>query len=52
MTLILILTGIAALAGYVAYLAHFINNDGRGSRAASGLPRSHRPDVFEVRSFR
>jgi len=45
--LLLILFGVPATAAYAFYLGHLIANDGLGARAASGLPRSHHPDVFE-----
>jgi hypothetical protein len=46
LTLILIASALIATFGYLAALIH---GDGYGRRAASGLPRSHRPDVFEPR---
>jgi hypothetical protein len=51
-TLLLLLLGSVALVGYLTFLARFIHNDGQGTRAASDLPRSHRPDVFELRTLR
>ena len=44
--LILIALALVATFGYLAWL---IPRDGYGHRAASGLPRSHKPDMFEPR---
>jgi len=46
-TVTLILIALAAVA-YFGYLASLISGDGHGHRAASGLPRSHHPDIFET----
>ena len=46
MTLILIALALVVISGD---LARMIAGDGYGHRAASGLPRSHKPDVFEPR---
>jgi hypothetical protein len=47
-TVTLVLTALALVATF-GYLVRMIAGDGYGHRAASGLPRSHRPDVFEPR---
>jgi hypothetical protein len=48
MTTFLVLLALAGIA-YTGYLVSLLRSDGYGHRAASGLPRSHRPDAFEPR---
>jgi len=48
-TTALLIVAVLALIAYVAYLGSLIAGDGYGHRAASGLPRSHKPDIFEPR---
>ncbi|WP_157551339.1 hypothetical protein [Nocardioides jensenii] len=47
MNLFLAILLIAASTAYLVYLAAYIHHDGYGSRAASGLPRSHHRDMFD-----
>jgi hypothetical protein len=49
MTTVTLLLIALALVATFGYLVRMIAGDGYGHRAASGLPRSHRPDVFEPR---
>jgi hypothetical protein len=49
-TVAIVLVALAGLA-YLIYLTSFIAGDGYGRRAASGLPRSHVPDLFEPRRY-
>jgi hypothetical protein len=51
MTTVTLILIALALVGTFGYLARMIAGDGYGHRAASGLPRSHRPDLFEPRPF-
>jgi hypothetical protein len=49
MTTVTIILIALALVATFGYLASLIASDGYGHRAASGLPRSHKPDMFEPR---
>jgi len=50
-TVALILVAAVAFVAYMAFLYSLIMGDGYGHRAASGLPRSHKPDLFDPEKF-